>query len=110
VTASPLYLYVRDPIDGDRVVPVRTRAALGRDLTCEVVVGDAEASRRHAELRTLPAGTWQLRDLGSTNGTYVNERRVVGAVDVSAGDVVRIGRVSIELHLADPTPAELLPG
>ena len=106
MTVSPLYLYVRDPIEGDRVVPVRTRAALGRDLTCEVVVGDAEASRRHAELRSLPSGTWQIRDLGSTNGTFVNERQVVGSVDVSPGDVVRIGRVSIELHVTDPTPAE----
>jgi pSer/pThr/pTyr-binding forkhead associated (FHA) protein len=104
VSRSPLYLYVRDPIDGDRVVAVRATSQLGRDLTCEVVVGDAEASRRHAELIATDGDRWQVRDLESTNGTFVNDRRVVGAVDVAAGDVVRIGRVSVELHSTDPTP------
>ena len=104
MSRDPLYLYVRDPIEGDRVVAVRATSQLGRDLTCDVVVGDAEASRRHAELVAEPGGRWQLRDLDSTNGTFVNDRRVVGAVDVAAGDVVRIGRVSVELHSADPTP------
>lgn len=105
MSRAPLFLYVRDPIEGDRVIAVRTTSQLGRDLTCEVVVGDAEASRRHAEL--VAAGEqWQVRDLGSTNGTFVNDRRVVGAVDVAAGDVIRIGRVSVELHSTDPTPAD----
>ena len=105
MSRPPLYLYVRDPIDGDRVVAVRATSQLGRDLTCEVVVGDAEASRRHAELVAVADDRWQVRDLESTNGTFVNDRRVVGTVDVAAGDVVRIGRVSVELHSTDPTPS-----
>ncbi len=105
MSPAPLYLYVRDPDDGDRVVGVRSQVVLGRDLTCEVVVADAEASRRHAEIRHADGG-WTVRDLGSTNGTFVNDRLVVGAVDIAPGDVVRIGRVSIELHLTDPTPAD----
>jgi pSer/pThr/pTyr-binding forkhead associated (FHA) protein len=104
VSRSPLYLYVRDPIDGDRVVAVRATSQLGRDLTCEVVVGAAAAARRHAELVAVEADRWQVRDLESTNGTFVNDRRVVGTVDVAAGDIVRIGRVSVELHSTDPTP------
>jgi pSer/pThr/pTyr-binding forkhead associated (FHA) protein len=108
VSRPPIYLYVRDPIDGDRVIAVRATASIGRDLTCEVVVGDAEASRRHAELLAVADDRWQVHDLGSTNGTFVNDRRVVGRVDVMAGDVVRIGRVSVELHATDPTPVDPL--
>ena len=87
---------------------MRSSACIGRDLTCEVVVADAEASRRHAELLAVAGDRWQIHDLGSTNGTFVNERRVVGTVDVGAGDVVRVGRVSVELHATDPTPADRL--
>ena len=108
MSAAPLYLYVRDPDDGDRVVAVRSRVVLGRDLTCEVVVADAEASRRHAEIRHDRAVGWTIRDLESTNGTFVNDRRAVGSVHVAVGDVVRIGRVSIELHVTDPSPAHRL--
>lgn len=107
MTNGRLFLYVRDPDDGDRVVPVGSNVVLGRDLTCEVVVADAEASRRHTEIRRGAAG-WTIRDLDSTNGTFVNDRQVVGIVDVAPGDVVRIGRVSIELHVTDPTPARPL--
>lgn len=53
-------------------------------------------SRAHAELRS--EGTnWILRDLGSTNGTCVNGRRVVGDVSVRAGDHVTFGRVDYVL-------------
>ena len=68
-------------------------------------MADAEASRRHAEIRHAGDG-WTVRDLGSTNGTFVNDRLVVGTIVIAPGDLVRIGRVSIELHLTDPTPAD----
>ncbi len=89
---------------------MRATSQIGRDLTCEVVVGDAEASRRHAELIATDGDRWQVRDLSSTNGTFVNDRRVVGTVDVRpASDVVahRV-RVSVELHAHRPPPVGTL--
>ena len=56
----------------------------------------ANVSRVHAELR-LQGGLWVLRDLGSTNGTTVNGRRVVGAVVVREGDQVGFGRIAFRL-------------
>ncbi|MCX4634886.1 FHA domain-containing protein [Streptomyces sp. RPA4-5] len=53
-------------------------------------------SRAHAELRSAGKG-WLLRDLGSTNGTCVNGRRVVGEVPVGPGDHIRFGQVDYVL-------------
>ncbi len=50
----------------------------------------------HAEL-THQGGLWVLRDLGSTNGTTVNGRRVVGAAVVRDGDQVGFGQITYRL-------------
>ncbi len=48
---------------------------------------------------------WVLRDLGSTNGTTVNGRRVIGAAVVREGDQVGFGQVSYRLHAAEAPTA-----
>jgi hypothetical protein len=65
------------------------RVVLGRSSACQIVFADDTVSRRHAELR-LVEGRWMLRDLGSSNGTWVNGRRVLEA-EVTAGDEVHLG-------------------
>ncbi|MFJ9605572.1 FHA domain-containing protein [Kitasatospora sp. NPDC101176] len=57
---------------------------------------DASVSRQHAELRH-EGGGWVLYDLGSTNGTHVNGRRIAGGVRVRAGDQVRFGNLEFRL-------------
>jgi hypothetical protein len=65
------------------------RLVLGRSSACQLVFADDTVSRRHAELR-LVEGRWILRDLGSSNGTWVNGRRVMEA-EVAPGDEVYLG-------------------
>ncbi|ANP50239.1 hypothetical protein J2Z21_001034 [Streptomyces griseochromogenes] len=69
---------------------------IGRDPASGLRLNHETVSRVHAELR-LQAGMWILRDLGSTNGTTVNGRRVVGAVVVREGDQVSFGRIAFRL-------------
>ena len=72
---------------------------LGRSRECEVVIDDANVSRRHAEIR--PSGaSWTVRDLGSTNGIKVNGRRVDAPQSLKPGDTIELGttRVSFELE------------
>ncbi|MFG3049669.1 FHA domain-containing protein [Kitasatospora sp. NPDC048239] len=57
---------------------------------------DASVSRQHAELRREGEG-WVLYDLGSTNGTHVNGRRIAGGVRVRPGDQVRFGNLEFRL-------------
>ncbi|HUE99751.1 MAG TPA: FHA domain-containing protein [Anaerolineales bacterium] len=63
---------------------------VGRDSTNEVVINDAEISRRHARL-TFQGGKYVLEDLGSTNGTFVNGQRLAGPRVLKAGEVVSFG-------------------
>jgi FHA domain-containing protein len=68
--------------------------AIGRDPQNDVIVDDRRVSRKHAEIR-LRLGRYTIYDLQSTNGTYVNGRRVAEVV-LSDGDRVAIG--GVELH------------
>ena len=64
--------------------------SIGRDSTNEIVINDAEISRRHARL-TFQGGKYVLEDLGSTNGTFVNGQRLAGPRVLKAGEVVSFG-------------------
>jgi hypothetical protein len=68
---------------------------IGRSSACQLVLAHDTVSRRHAELR-IENGCWLLRDLGSSNGTWVNGRRVVEA-EVRPGDLIHLGAAEIRL-------------
>jgi pSer/pThr/pTyr-binding forkhead associated (FHA) protein len=70
---------------------------IGRADACQVRLDDTYASQHHARLSAREGG-WFLEDLGSTNGTYLNDRRVTAPVHVQPGDVVRIGKTVMELR------------
>ncbi|MFJ6577523.1 FHA domain-containing protein [Streptomyces sp. NPDC091368] len=73
-----------------RPLPAHT-VRIGRAPDNDVVVSDLVVSRRHAELRAQPDGTYRIHDLGSHNGTFLNGAPVVDA-RVTAEDIVGIGR------------------
>jgi len=70
--------------------PFDAPIVLGRGDECDVVLDDRRASRRHAEVR-YERGTWRVADLGSHNGTFVDTRRVDGAVASDHDSVLAIG-------------------
>ncbi|MDH6553389.1 FHA domain-containing protein [Streptomyces sp. SAI-041] len=72
-----------------RPLPTRT-VRIGRADDNDLVVDDLVVSRHHAELRALPDGTYEITDLGSHNGTYLNGRPVTSA-PIGPGDIVGIG-------------------
>ncbi len=71
---------------------------IGRDPVNGLRLTHESVSRVHAEL-TRQGGMWVLRDLGSTNGTTVNGRRVIGAAVVREGDQVSFGKVAFRLSV-----------
>ena len=70
---------------------------IGRADSCQVRLEDTYASQHHARLSSRD-GAWFVEDLGSTNGTYLNDRRVQAPLEVHSGDVVRIGKTVLELR------------
>ncbi|MFF0290695.1 FHA domain-containing protein [Streptomyces sp. NPDC005262] len=75
--------------------PVHT-VRIGRSADNDLVVNDLTVSHRHAELRAHPDGTYEIVDLGSHNGTYLNGQ-LVGRAPVAAGDIVGIGHSEFSL-------------
>ncbi|MEV7561352.1 FHA domain-containing protein [Streptomyces sp. NPDC089795] len=74
-----------------RPLPVRTTVRIGRAPDSDLVVDDLTVSRRHAELHALADGGYEIVDLGSHNGTYLNGAAVTRATPVTEGDIVGIG-------------------
>jgi pSer/pThr/pTyr-binding forkhead associated (FHA) protein len=71
---------------------------IGRSAGCALVLDDDYVSGDHASLARTPKGEWVLSDLGSTNGTFVNEVRVVAPTVVTPSDSLRIGRTQMRLE------------
>jgi predicted component of type VI protein secretion system len=63
---------------------------IGRDVTNDIVLGDAEISRQHARLTRTPGG-FVLEDLGSTNGSFVNSERLMAPRVLNPGDIIGFG-------------------
>ncbi len=84
-----------------------TSLTVGRLPECDIVLPADGVSRRHCQFELCPEGTWQVRDLGSRNGTGVNGKRVA-LQSLRHGDVVRVGR--FELRFVDPEEALRKPG
>jgi hypothetical protein len=73
---------------------------VGRSRECDVVLEDRNVSRRHAEIRRDPAGSWTVHDLGSTNGVRVNGRPVGGGgEELRSGDVIELGTAEVVFEL-----------
>ena len=62
-----------------------------------LVLTDNFASSRHARI-TNRGGQWYVVDLGSTNGTYLDQQRVQGPLLVAPGQPIRIGQTALELR------------
>ena len=91
IMASQFQLIMRSgPTPGAAFTLEGDQLTIGRDSTNEIVINDAEVSRRHARL-TFQGGKYVLEDLGSTNGTFVNGQRLAGPRVLKAGEVVSFG-------------------
>lgn len=89
------------PGSGRRYDVAAAKVTIGRSRDCDFVVGDTNVSRRHAEVRRRPDGTFVVADLGSTNGTEVDGRRAP-ELALADGDRIGLGTTTLRFELARP--------
>ena len=79
-----------------RRLPIKGQLTIGRNPDSGLQVDDLQVSRRHAVIEQTSAGTL-LRDLGSGNGTYIGDQRIV-EYRLSHGDLIHVGQVSLRFE------------
>jgi len=89
----PARLEVQSGLPGRRVFEVGAQAIIGRGADCHVRLDEPNISRHHAELFWLRV-QYEIRDLGSTNGTFVNGQPTQQAV-LHDGDLLELGLVQV---------------
>ena len=95
---APRSLVVLDE-QGSKVQTVQLNGTLqvGRAEACQIRLPDTYASSFHARIYNRD-GSWYIEDLGSTNGTYLNQRRITAPAELRAGDKVKIGKTTLDLR------------
>jgi hypothetical protein len=88
-----------------KTIPIeKSEIFIGRDIANDVLINDAEVSRRHARI-SIQAGNYVIEDLGSTNGTFVNGQKLAGPRVLRVGDTVMFGEnvsLTFEMTAYDP--------
>ncbi len=88
--ACIILLHPPGPDIGRRTPLTKRNYVVGRENDADLVIGRSSVSRQHAQLVLSESGEWYVQDLGSTNGTFVNEERIARR-DLGDGDQVRFG-------------------
>lgn len=94
---GPSSVVVHPPEGKARTVRIGPSMTIGRAPGCELLIEDTYASSQHARIFGKN-GTWYVEDLGSTNGTFVNDQRLAAPAMVQPGDKIRVGTTVLELR------------
>ncbi len=110
-TVAPLAsLLIRNGTFKGKRLPVKVPIVnIGRADFNDVVLADPSVSTSHAKLQRRD-GVWMLSDVGSTNGTFVENERVAGEVPLSPGTTVRFGEVAVLWEPFDQPVSKPAPG
>jgi len=92
---APEKMAVTAPDAKPRSFDIGDELIIGRADKCHVVIGDSYASQIHARVFRRQDAVY-IEDMGSTNGTYLNRRKVTAPIQVNRGDTARIGKTEME--------------
>jgi pSer/pThr/pTyr-binding forkhead associated (FHA) protein len=94
--SAPVLRMLAPPELKGRTFPLGQEVTVGRAAGCQVTIDDTYASQLHARVFQRD-GQIYVEDLGSTNGTYLNRRKVTGPMVLKRGDQLQIGNTVLEL-------------
>lgn len=90
---QPRFVVISSNFAGREYHVMRTKVIIGRDPNCDIQIGHASVSSRHTEIRRTARGDFEVRDLGSSNGTKINGYTLTEAYRINSGDVIMLGHV-----------------
>lgn len=93
VTAAG-FIVTDGPIAGSKYLLDAGRSTIGRHPESSIFFDDITVSRRHAEV-TLSGNEVKVTDVGSLNGTYLNQRQIDSSQQLMPGDVLQIGKFKL---------------
>ncbi len=94
---APEKMAVTAPGSKPRMFDIRDELIIGRADKCHVVISDSYASQIHARVFRRQDAVY-IEDMGSTNGTYLNRKKVTSPMQVNRGDTARIGKTEMEFR------------
>jgi pSer/pThr/pTyr-binding forkhead associated (FHA) protein len=94
---TDVLVITQGPLVGRRI-DLQGELVIGREGAA-LTIEDSELSRRHAAVRPVADG-YEVEDLGSLNGTFVNGRRIDGPTRLAGGDAIKLGKTVLELEAA----------
>jgi hypothetical protein len=100
----PITVKYRDDQDREQLRKFSSTFVIGRDHTCDLKVENDSVSRRHAQV-TLKQGIWMIRDLGSSNGSYLDNQRIT-AHFLTGNAHLQLGNQGPTLELITQTPEQ----
>jgi hypothetical protein len=83
-------------LSSGEILEIPPGATLGRSDRTDVVLADTAVSSEHARVDRV-GRTWVVSDLGSTNGTRVNDAQITGRTRLAEGDVLSLGTVRVQV-------------
>src|SRR5690348_17349293 len=94
-SSAPVLVVISGKPLGKSFFLTKESMVLGRDLSADISIGETSISRRHTEF-TLTANGISVKDLGSTNGTFVNDQKVTETKAINDGDLIRCGNTILK--------------
>ena len=91
-----------NPIEEDKVnildkLKSKSKVVIGRADECDVILNNGSVSRQHAEVTKNNNGSYSIKDLNSTNGTFVNGRKIKGLQTIVHADKIFVGKLLLSL-------------
>ncbi len=71
------------------------QTVIGRSPECDIEIADNSVSHHHASI-SRDGASFKVQDLGSKNGTYMNQRKILGPTRVKHGDIIKVGKTTFE--------------
>jgi pSer/pThr/pTyr-binding forkhead associated (FHA) protein len=94
--------------EGTEIPLKKDKFFIGRAKECNLRAGSEAISRRHCAI-TRSDGKWMVRDLGSRNGTHVNDVKIAQEVPLQVGDELRVGPLKFRIDSAEAKAPKAIP-